>query len=130
MNADIQRAFAEQLRAAGLIVEHVETDGCLHRCGTEGRPNCREGADTFLLRGGRTVGGFFSLPAGNGKKDGPLLIAEGYTTAPSLHLATGYACLVGFHAGNREAFVVPGAGACSFSPVANLGFPTSWPRTA
>lgn len=44
MNADIQRAFAEQLRAAGLIVEHVETDGCLHRCGTEGRPNRRDGA--------------------------------------------------------------------------------------
>lgn len=43
MNADIQRAFAEQLRAVGLIVEHMETDGCLHRCGTEGRPNRRDG---------------------------------------------------------------------------------------
>ena len=39
MSADIQRAFAEQLQAAGLIVEQVEMDGSLHRCGTEGRPS-------------------------------------------------------------------------------------------
>ena len=44
MSADIQQAFAEQLRAAGLIVEQVEMDGSLHRCGTEGRPHRRDGA--------------------------------------------------------------------------------------
>ena len=44
MSADIQKAFAEQLRTAGLIVEYVETDGCLHRCATEGRPHHRDGA--------------------------------------------------------------------------------------
>ncbi len=233
MSADIQQAFAERLRAAGLIVEHVETDGCLHRCATAGRPHRRDGAykafsdvpaslwwknwrtgdegtwtctpereltaaehealreriraikayndakqerrwhaaaklaasiwnhaqpadaghpylerkqvpciglrrtkdgrlivpvlnpsgriqslqfilpektaegkDKFFLRCGRTAGGFFSLPAGDGNKDGPLLIAEGYATAASLHLATGYACLVAFNAGNLKAVAV------------------------
>lgn len=233
MSADIQQAFAEQLRAAGLIVEQVEMDGSLHRCGTEGRPHRRDGAykafsdvpaslwwknwrtgdegtwtykpkkeltaaerdalrerfrairadketeqtrrwqaaaklaasiwnhalladaghpylqrrqvpciglrrtkdgrliipvlnqsgriqslqfilpeqtaedtDKFFLKGGRTAGGFFSLSAGDGKKDGPLLIAEGYATATSLHLATGYACLVAFNAGNLKAVAV------------------------
>lgn len=65
-----------------------------------------EGTDKFFLKGGRTAGGFFSLSAGNGKKDGPLLIAEGYATATSLHLATGYACLVAFNAGNLKAVAV------------------------
>ena len=65
-----------------------------------------EGTDKFFLKGGRTAGGFFSLSAGDGKKDGPLLIAEGYATATSLHLATGYACLVAFNAGNLKAVAV------------------------
>ena len=62
-----------------------------------------EGTDKFFLRGGKTSGGFFSIPAKNGTKDGPLLIAEGYATGASLHLATGYAALVAFNAGNLEA---------------------------
>ena len=62
-----------------------------------------EGTDKFFLRGGKTSGGFFSIPAKNGTKDGPLLIAEGYATGTSLHLATGYAALVAFNAGNLEA---------------------------
>ncbi|WP_165176904.1 DUF927 domain-containing protein [Desulfovibrio sp. ZJ369] len=229
MSADIQQAFAEQLRTAGLIVEHVETDGCLHRCATEGKPQRRDGVykaflddppsiwwknwrtgdegtwtarpekensvqrkslrtriaaakadtraeqdrrwedaaklaasiwnharptdsnhpylqrkevpaiglrqtddgrlivpvanpsgqiqslqfilpekpannpDKFFLKGGKTSGGFFSLPARDDAQDGPLLIAEGYATAASLHLATGYAVLVAFTAGNLEA---------------------------
>lgn len=233
MSADIQQAFAEQLRAAGLIVEQVEMDGSLHRCGTEGRPHRRDGAykafpdvpaslwwknwrtddegtwtykpgkeltaaerdalrerirairayketeqtrrwqaaaklaasiwnhalpadgghpylqrkevpaiglrrtkdgrliipvlnqagriqslqfilpeqtadgtDKFFLKGGRTAGGFFSFSTEDRKKDGPLLIAEGYATATSLHLATGYACLVAFNAGNLKAVAV------------------------
>ena len=233
MSADIQQAFAEQLRAAGLIVEQVEMDGSLHRCGTEGRPHRRDGAykafsdvpaslwwknwrtgdegtwtykpkkeltaaerdalrerfrairadketeqtrrwqaaaklaasiwnhalladaghpylqrkqvpciglrrtkdgrliipvlnqsgriqslqfilpeqtaegtDKFFLKGGRTAGGFFSFSTEDRKKDGPLLIAEGYATAISLHLATGYACLVAFNAGNLKAVAV------------------------
>ena len=62
-----------------------------------------EGTDKFFLKGGKTSGGFFSIPAKNDTKDGPLLIAEGYATAASLHLATGYAALVAFNAGNLEA---------------------------
>ncbi len=62
-----------------------------------------EGTDKFFLKGGKTSSGFFSIPAKNGTKDGPLLIAEGYATAASLHLATGYAVLIAFNAGNLEA---------------------------
>lgn len=62
-----------------------------------------EGTDKIFLTGGKTAGGCFSIPAKNGSKDGPLLIAEGYATAASLHLATGHACLVAFNAGNLEA---------------------------
>ena len=61
------------------------------------------GTDKFFLKSGKTSGGFFSIPAKNGSKDGPFLIAEGYATAVSLHLATGYAALVAFNAGNLEA---------------------------
>ena len=59
-----------------------------------------EGADKRFLKGGRTAGGYCPIPAKDGSKDGPLLIAEGYATAASLHLATGHACLVAFNAGN------------------------------
>lgn len=61
------------------------------------------GSDKRFLKGGRTAGGFFALPARDGGTDGPLLIAEGYATAASLYLATGYAVLVAFNAGNLEA---------------------------
>jgi putative DNA primase/helicase len=62
-----------------------------------------EGTDKFFLKSGKTSGGFFSIPAQNGTRDGPLVIAEGYATAASLHLATGYAVLIAFNAGNLEA---------------------------
>lgn len=62
-----------------------------------------EGTDKFFLKGGKTSGGFFSIPAKNESRDGPLLIAEGYATGASLHLATGYAVLIAFNAGNLEA---------------------------
>lgn len=62
-----------------------------------------EGTDKFFLKGGKTAGGFFSLSAKSGTRDGPLLIAEGYATGTSLHLATGCAVLIAFNAGNLEA---------------------------
>lgn len=61
------------------------------------------GSDKLFMKGGRTAGGWFAIPARDGRTDGPLLIAEGYATAASLHLATGHACLVAFNAGNLEA---------------------------
>ena len=57
----------------------------------------------LFLKNGRTAGGFFSIPAKDGGKDGPLVIAEGYATAASIHAATGYAVLVAFNAGNLQA---------------------------
>lgn len=57
----------------------------------------------LFLSGGKMAGGFFSIPAKDGGKTGPLVIAEGYATAASLHLATGYACFVAFNAGNLQA---------------------------
>ena len=61
------------------------------------------GPDKLFMKGGRTAGGWFAIPARDGGHNGPLLIAEGYATAASLHLATGHACLVAFNAGNLEA---------------------------
>lgn len=60
-------------------------------------------ADKRFLKDGKTAGGYFPIPAKDGSHAGPLLIAEGYATAASLHMATGYACLVAFNAGNLEA---------------------------
>ena len=225
MNSDTLQQFADRLREGGLVVDRIEADGVLHRCGTTGKPNAMDGAyKAFIdapaslwwknwrtgdegswcgvsgkdmtaaerealkariaeakaaaareqaerwakaaelaeklweaapaapdahpylrrkevpalglrlardgrllvpvldaagkaqslqfiagdgskrfLSCGKTAGGFFPLPARDGSKDGPLLIAEGYATAASLHVATGHACLVAFNAGNLEA---------------------------
>lgn len=54
----------------------------------------------LFLKGGKTKEGFFPIPAEEEHKEGPLLIAEGYATGASLHLATGYAVWVAFNAGN------------------------------
>ena len=59
-----------------------------------------DGADKRFLRGGKTAGGYFPIPAKDGSKGKTLLVAEGYATAASLHLATGHACLVAFNVGN------------------------------
>ncbi len=58
------------------------------------------GINKLFLKGGKTGGGYCPLAAKDGKKDGPLLIAEGFATAASLRLATGYAVLAAFSAGN------------------------------
>jgi putative DNA primase/helicase len=54
-----------------------------------------DGGKRFLA-GGRVSGCYFAI----GMPDGMLCIAEGYTTAASIHEATGYAVAVAFHAGN------------------------------
>ena len=61
-----------------------------------------DGSKRFLS-GGKTAGGHFPIPAKDGGKDGPLLIAEGFATGASLRLSTGFAVLVAFNAGNLEA---------------------------
>lgn len=58
------------------------------------------GTNKLFLKGGKTGSGYCPLPAKDGKKNGTLLIAEGFATAASLRLATGYAVLTAFSAGN------------------------------
>ena len=86
-----------------LIVPVLDQSGRIHSLQFILPEKPEEGTDKFFLKGGKTSGGFFSLPAKSGTRDGPLLIAEGYATGTSLHLATGYAVLIAFHAGNLEA---------------------------
>ena len=61
-----------------------------------------EGNKRFL-KGGEKAGCYFPIPAKNGRQDGPLLIGEGSATMISACMATGYAGLVAFDAGNLEA---------------------------
>lgn len=61
------------------------------------------GPDKLFMKGGRTAGGWFAIPAKDGRTDGPLMLCEGFATGASIHLATGYACLVAFNAGNLSA---------------------------
>ena len=56
-----------------------------------------------FLKGGEKKGCYFPIPAKNGRQDGPLLIGEGVATLLSACMATGYAGLVAFDAGNLEA---------------------------
>lgn len=56
--------------------------------------------DKVFQPGGKKAGGYFPIPAADGNKEGPLLIAEGYATASTLHEATGHACLIALDAGN------------------------------
>ena len=60
------------------------------------------GADSEkrFLPGGEKKGCFFPVPAKDGGKSGPLLIGEGAATVLSCCMATGYAGLVAFDAGN------------------------------
>lgn len=78
-----------------LVVPVTDADGTLHslQCITP------DGGKRFL-KGGNVAGCFFPIPAKDGGKTGPLLIAEGYATGASLHRATGHAVLVAFNAGN------------------------------
>lgn len=62
-----------------------------------------EGPGKLFLPGGKTAGGYFPIPAKDGSKDGPLLIAEGYATAASLSMASNCAVWATFSALNLEA---------------------------
>jgi phage/plasmid primase-like uncharacterized protein len=58
------------------------------------------GPDGFkqFQEGGRVEGGHFAI--GNMRQPGPVLIAEGYATAATLHEMTGMPAIVAFNAGN------------------------------
>ncbi len=53
-----------------------------------------------FLSGGRTKCGHYIIKAADGKSEGPLLIAEGYATGASLHMATGLEVWIAFSANN------------------------------
>ncbi len=57
-----------------------------------------DGGKRFLT-GGKVEGGYASLASKDGPRE-PILIAEGFATAASLHAATGLPCVVAFNAGN------------------------------
>ena len=61
-----------------------------------------EGNKRFL-KGGEKAGCYFPIPAKDGGQAGPLLIGEGCATVASACMATGYAGLTAFDAGNLEA---------------------------
>lgn len=89
--------------AVELLVPVLDTSGSLMSLQRILPEKPAEGTDKIFLPGGKTAGGYFHIPAKDGDKGGPLLVCEGYATAASLYLATGYACLVAFNAGNLEA---------------------------
>ena len=61
-----------------------------------------EGNKRFL-KGGEKAGCYLPIPAKDGGQAGPLLIGEGVATVLSACMATGYAGLTAFDAGNLEA---------------------------
>lgn len=58
------------------------------------------GTNKLYFPGGKITGCYSFIPPKNGKKGLPLLICEGYATAVSLHLATGFAVLIALQANN------------------------------
>lgn len=69
-------------------------------------PEKREGyTDKLLLKDGKKQGCYCPLPAKEGQEQGPLLIAEGFATAMSLHMATGFEAWVAIDCHNLDAVV-------------------------
>lgn len=62
-----------------------------------------DGKAKRFLAGGKMQDGFFHLRGNSKDTNQPLCICEGYSTAASVHMATGYVCLVAFNAGNLSA---------------------------
>lgn len=49
MSSDALQQFAERLREAGLVVDRIEADGVLHRCGVSGKERGTDGAYKAFL---------------------------------------------------------------------------------
>lgn len=60
-----------------------------------------DGSKRFLA-GGKKAGMWYTIPAAEGKEDAPLVIAEGYATGASIHMATGYEVAVALDCGNLD----------------------------
>lgn len=91
------RAYGLRLGGDELLVPLRDATGTLHTLQSIG-PGGRKG----LYAGGRKSGSFFTIPAKDGSTSGPLLLAEGYATAASLHAATGYETVMAVDCGNMR----------------------------
>ncbi len=47
--SDTLQQFADRLREAGLVVDRIEADGILHRCGVVDKPNGLDGSYKCFL---------------------------------------------------------------------------------
>lgn len=81
-----------------LLVPMVDQEGNLWNVQRVLPRKLPTGVDKLFLRGGRKSGLFHVIGAINAKQ--PLVMAEGYATAASVHEATGWPCVVCFDAGN------------------------------
>lgn len=61
------------------------------------------GVDKLFAKGGQKAGHFHTL--GKIQPGEPIIVAEGYATAASIHMATGHATIVAFDSGNLEPVV-------------------------
>ena len=89
----VQSHGLRQDEAGRLLVPVQDADGRLwsvQKIGPDGFKQFQEG--------GRVEGGHFAI--GDAGRPGPLLIAEGYATAATLHEMTGMPAIVAFNAGN------------------------------
>ena len=89
----VQPHGLRQDEAGRLMVPVQDADGrmwSLQRIGRDGFKQFQEG--------GRVEGGHFAI--GDVQKQGPLLIAEGFATAATLHEMTEMPVIVAFNAGN------------------------------
>lgn len=49
MSSDTLQQFADRLRETGLVVDRIEADGILHRCGVADKPNGLDGSYKCFL---------------------------------------------------------------------------------
>ena len=97
----LPRGDMRQDKGGRLVLPMRNADGWLVNLqyvdGTKKEDNKR------FLKGGEKKGCYFPIPAKDGRQDGPLLIGEGSATVISACMATGYAGLTAFDAGNLAA---------------------------
>jgi phage/plasmid primase-like uncharacterized protein len=83
-------AFGLRLHQGRLLIPMLDSSGIIQSYQTV----AADGEKRFLS-GGAKKGNFFIIPG-----EGKIAIAEGYATAASIHMATGWTVLVAFDAGN------------------------------
>jgi len=85
------QAYRIRSSGANLLIPLRDSGGILHSIQT-----IDESGKKLFLSGGAIQGHYFSI----GKPNRKIIIAEGYSTAATIHQATGHATAVSFNAGN------------------------------